>query len=249
MNELKISSNEVLPDIFYSVHKFFEGVNEELTSAFNISTQNGTQEFYSKLSNFLNNGFKYLKTGLGDLCVGLKTFGDKLSPLGCGSFNELGLTTSNIVIKTGEFFNFIDNLSINVNELMKQESDLEKCQKIYNTISEYLNFMSETMNDCSIYSTHLYGDAKEVLGEKFEKLSEGLLRFIQSVKLKCIIGIGTIVTAFKIFVDYLNIENSLYEIKVIENDTISYANIETLIQEILSDLEQAKAETIKIFNN
>ena len=190
MNELIINLNDVLPEIFLATNQFLNEVNENLNVAFEQYKENGTQAFYTNFNNFLNNGWKFLKSGIGDLCVGLKTFGDKMASLGGESFRQLGTTTNNIVAKTGDFFNYVDNLTIQVNELMQQESNQEKIEEISNTFKTYIEFLANALNDCSKSTLHLYGDSIEVLGDNFDRLSEGLLRFIQNVKLKCIIGIN-----------------------------------------------------------
>ena len=247
MNELFISSNDVLPEIFFASHKFLNEINGNLDSIFENAKEN--PEFYSNFNNFITNDWKYLKTGLGDLCVGLKTFGDKLASLGGDSFVQLGNTTSVVVSKTGEFFNRVDNLTIEINELMQQDNNLEKLDEISTTFKNYFEYLSNALNDCSTYTTHLYGDAKEILGENFERLSEGLLRFIQNVKLKCIVGITTICVSLKIALDYLYAQNTLYETKLIEENQISNSSILSLVIKILNDIELAKIETIKVFNN
>lgn len=249
MKELSINLNNVLPEIFFATNEYLKEVNENLTLAFEKYQENGVQDFYSNFNNFLNNGWKYLKTGLGDVCVGLKTFGDKMASLGGESFSNLGVTTSGIVAKTGEFFNYVDNLTIQVNELMQQEPNAEKFEEISNTLKNYIEFLSNSLIECSNNTLHLYGDAKEVLGENFNRLSEGLLRFIQNVKLKCILGITTICVSFKIALDYLYAENTVYEMNLLEDGAVSKDAIGNVIAKVLCDLEFVKVEAKKIFNN
>ena len=251
MNELLLTSEELIPDIFFATHKFIEGVTEDLNNYFNTVKETSTQSFYVNYSQFLSNGWKYLKAGLGDLCVGLKAFGDKMASLGGDSFTNLGNTATNVVGKTGALFNFMDNLIIQINELMQENSDNSKFDEIANTITNYFIELSNAFKNCSTYTTHLYGDAKEVLGENFNNVSEGLLKFIQNVKLKCTTGIATIIVGIKTAYEYLskNGENVIYnQIKLVnEDNTISNDSVKQLLDFVLSDLDLVKAETLKTF--
>jgi len=251
MNEILLSSEELIPDILFSAHKFMEQVAENAKTYFEKIKETGTQDFYSKYNLFITNGWNYVKTGLGDLCVGLKAFGEKLSPLGGEAFVNLGNTTSNIINITGELFNYMDNFIIQINELMQENSDISKFDELSNSITSYFSNLASELKSCSIYCTHLYGDAKFVLGESFNNLSEGLIRFIQNVKLKCIVGIATVSVGLKIAYDYLseNKETVIYNgLNLVQEDkTVSMDYVKQLLDLILSDLEQAKMETLKNF--
>ena len=217
-----VNNNNVLPEIFFSAHKFFEEVSAHLANLSNAS---------DKVPAYLANGWLYAKAALSDLCVGVKALGDKLGVLGGNSFASLKEQSDNLVSATGNFFN-----SINTENFYEQTKD-------------YVVLLSNAMKEISTATTHLYGDAKNRLGEQFASMESAMVGFFRMAKVKIVAALADLQIATAYTMQQFAIPNNLTNTNLVNQDgSLNKQIAGALVLTLIPDFDDAKNLALKMFN-
>lgn len=226
-----VNNKDVLPEIFFSAHKFFEQVSNSIASL-------NSDVINDNLVAYLNHGWLYLKSALGDLCVGVKALGDKLGVLGGNSFAGLKEQSDALVPQTGNLFNMVAgyNPENGADELLQNTKD-------------YVNFFANALKEISTATTHLYGDAKNRLGDQFESMEQAMVSFFRMAKVKIVGALidAQIATAYAL--QYFGIENDLTQENLLNPDqTLNKPACQQLVVALVVDFDDAKNLALKMFN-
>lgn len=219
-----INNNNVLPEILFSAHKFFEKVS-------NLFANVTPQQISNKTVTYLSNGFPFVKAGLGDLCVGIKALGDKLGVLGGNSFVMLKENSDALVSATGNFFN-----SLNAENFHAQTKD-------------YLTLLSNSLKEASTATTHLYGDAKCRLGDQFESMENAMVSFFRMAKVKIVAALADLQIAIAYTLQQFAMPNNLTNTNLQNQDgSLNKQSAGALVLTLVPDFDDAKNLALKMFN-
>lgn len=226
-----VNNKDVLPEIFFSAHKFYQEVSAIIA---NVTPE----QIADKIPAYLTNGFPFAKAALGDLCVGVKALGDKLGVLGGNSFVYLKQHADVLVTATGDMFNMVASYP-----------DANEPADLLQTINEYLNILSNTLKELSNATTHLYGDAKNRLGDQFASMEAAMVSFFRMAKVKIVAALADLQIATAYTMQQFAIQNNLTDTNLVNQDgSLNKQTAGALVLTLIPDFDDAKNLALKMFN-
>jgi len=258
--DLSIKNSDVLPEIFMLSSQYFDGMLTDLREFYNKVMQDADLgqkliNFFLKYNNYIAGNYALVKNPVSDICVSLKAFGDKLGAVGGETFAKVKENTDAVVAAAGTFFEFVSNFVVNSKMLVKNNNKTLEYNKanfdnLYGSVYGFLTTLTNCFKELATYSYHLYGDAKFVLAERFEGMSNGLINFIKAVKTKYCASIANFVVGAKVmyfnFAQFGYVQQPYTDIYVIDpNGNFDVQNAGVCIDNILTDFEAAKLQAKK----
>ncbi|MBQ7884862.1 MAG: hypothetical protein IJ318_02050 [Clostridia bacterium] len=238
-----INNKDVLPEILLSAHKFYE----ELLNALANTTQEqiNSQEFATKYSAYMANGWQLYKATLSDLCIGIKALGDKLGTLGGDSFVNLKKSSEKLIEATGKFFNSVVGYDFNSGN----------AYSLLQIAKTYFEAVTALLKELSTSTKHMYGDAKNRLGAQFAGMENAMVGFIHMAKIKVVASLVNsqiaLQYACQTFASAISasIAMPVQNASVLNEDgSLNKLACQNLVATLIVDFDEAKAQALKMFN-
>lgn len=254
-----LSDKKMLPEIFAETSQLFKKVGDDLVTfkdALLLSDkQANVKTFFEKYIGFQASGLQIFKSSMGDLCVGLKALGNKFGALGGTSFALLNSTSERVIGATGEFINFVTGFVVTSEQVMeKSEQNVQDFANLCQNVQKYFNEIAPLFADLSEATTHLYGDAKNRLQDKFDSVEKSLVNFIHMAKIKIVSALANAVVGLSIGYDTfapltsVNLGRLYEDVLVGEQGEVDNLKVKQFLSKVIVDFDEAVAQAVKMFD-